>query len=57
VKLDLGRSECPNQNGILRQLGILLVANAKYLSEAQLRHQAAQYPCSLYPPCILNIFL
>lgn len=36
--LDLGRSESPSQNGIPHHLGILLVAKAKHLSNAQLIH-------------------
>lgn len=49
MTLDLGEVKSPKQNGILHQLGILLVAKVKYLSDAQLTHQAAQYPWSLHP--------
>lgn len=48
MKQDLGGSESPNQYGILHRLGVLLVAKAKYLGDAQLIHQATQYPFSLY---------
>lgn len=46
--LDLGRNESPNQNGIPHHLGILLVAKAKHLSNAQLIHQRVQYTFTLH---------
>lgn len=46
--LDLGRSESPNKNGIPHHLGILLVAKAKHLSNAQFIHQRDQYPFTLF---------
>lgn len=46
--LDLGRSESPSQNGIPHHLGILLVAKAKHLSNAQLIDQRVQYIFTLY---------